>query len=136
MRSEPLLILILILISLLISGAPPNTCRITGTPSVSEVPSVGAKRFWLLLALFQKWPAVKAEPTVAVTQITDMYLVWSNILVVCQPATGASSLATGPAPYPGWCRYQGPDGAESVTWWIDWHTAIGGKPPPTFGSRP
>ena len=30
-------------------GGPPNTCRITGTPSVSEVPSVGARAFCLLL---------------------------------------------------------------------------------------
>ncbi|VVO33432.1 hypothetical protein PS720_05183 [Pseudomonas fluorescens] len=30
-------------------GGPPNTCRITGTPSVSEVPSVGASAFCLLL---------------------------------------------------------------------------------------
>ena len=35
-------------------GGPPNQCRITGTPSLGEVPSGGAKRFWLLLALFQK----------------------------------------------------------------------------------
>jgi hypothetical protein len=28
---------------------PPNPCRITGTPSVSEVPSVGARAFCLLL---------------------------------------------------------------------------------------
>jgi hypothetical protein len=31
-----------------------EVCRSEGTPSVSEVPSGGAKRFWLLLALFQK----------------------------------------------------------------------------------
>ena len=30
-------------------GGPPNHCRITGTPSVSEVPSVGARAFCLLL---------------------------------------------------------------------------------------
>jgi len=30
-------------------GGPPNSCRITGTPSVSEVPSVGARAFCLLL---------------------------------------------------------------------------------------
>ena len=30
-------------------GGPPNPCRITGTPSVSEVPSVGARAFCLLL---------------------------------------------------------------------------------------
>ncbi|OXS19233.1 hypothetical protein CGU36_26490 [Pseudomonas fluorescens] len=35
-------------------GGSPNQCRITGTPSLGEVPSGGAKRFWLLLALFQK----------------------------------------------------------------------------------
>ncbi len=32
-------------------GGPPNHCRITGTPSVSEVPSVGARAFCLLLGL-------------------------------------------------------------------------------------
>jgi len=30
-------------------GGPPNHCRITGTPSLSEVPSVGARAFCLLL---------------------------------------------------------------------------------------
>jgi len=30
-------------------GGPPNPWRITGTPSLSEVPSGGAKAFWLLL---------------------------------------------------------------------------------------
>jgi hypothetical protein len=30
-------------------GGPPNPCRITGIPSVSEVPSVGARAFCLLL---------------------------------------------------------------------------------------
>ena len=30
-------------------GGPPNACRITGTPSLSEVPSGGAGAFWLLL---------------------------------------------------------------------------------------
>ena len=44
MRSEPLLILIW----LLFLGGPPNHCRITGTPSLGEVPSVGARAFWLL----------------------------------------------------------------------------------------
>ncbi len=34
---------------LLISGGPPNPCRITGTPSLSEVPSGGARAFCLLL---------------------------------------------------------------------------------------
>ncbi len=29
-------------------GGPPNTCRITGTPSLGEVPSVGARALWLL----------------------------------------------------------------------------------------
>ncbi len=29
-------------------GGPPNTCRITGTPSLGEVPSVGARAFCLL----------------------------------------------------------------------------------------
>jgi len=35
-------------------GGPPNHCRITGTPSLGEVPSVGARAFWLLLGSFQK----------------------------------------------------------------------------------
>ncbi|VCU63473.1 hypothetical protein [Pseudomonas synxantha] len=30
-------------------GGPPNPCRITGTPSLSEVPSGGARAFYLLL---------------------------------------------------------------------------------------
>ena len=30
-------------------GGPPNPCRITGTPSLGEVPSVGARAFCLLL---------------------------------------------------------------------------------------
>ncbi len=30
-------------------GGPPNPCRITGTPSLGEVPSGGARAFWLLL---------------------------------------------------------------------------------------
>ncbi|VCU63262.1 hypothetical protein [Pseudomonas synxantha] len=30
-------------------GGPPNPWRITGTPSLSEVPSGGARAFWLLL---------------------------------------------------------------------------------------
>ncbi|KIR19742.1 hypothetical protein PFLU3_48370 [Pseudomonas fluorescens] len=30
-------------------GAPPNPWRITGTPSLGEVPSGGARAFWLLL---------------------------------------------------------------------------------------
>ncbi len=30
-------------------GGPPNSCRITGTPSLGEVPSVGARAFCLLL---------------------------------------------------------------------------------------
>ncbi len=30
-------------------GGPPNHCRITGTPSLGEVPSVGARAFCLLL---------------------------------------------------------------------------------------
>jgi len=34
---------------LLMLGGPPNHCRITGTPSLSEVPSVGARAFCLLL---------------------------------------------------------------------------------------
>ena len=29
-------------------GGPPNHCRITGTPSLGEVPSVGARALWLL----------------------------------------------------------------------------------------
>jgi hypothetical protein len=29
-------------------GGPPNPCRITGTPSLGEVPSGGARAFWLL----------------------------------------------------------------------------------------
>ena len=29
-------------------GGAPNPCRITGTPSLGEVPSVGARAFWLL----------------------------------------------------------------------------------------
>ncbi len=29
-------------------GGPQNTCRITGTPSLGEVPSVGARALWLL----------------------------------------------------------------------------------------
>ncbi|TWR53711.1 hypothetical protein FIV41_24060 [Pseudomonas marginalis] len=32
-------------------GGPPNHCRITGTPSLGEVPSGGAKAFCLLLGL-------------------------------------------------------------------------------------
>ncbi|VVO41784.1 hypothetical protein PS720_05906 [Pseudomonas fluorescens] len=36
---------------------------------------------------------------------------WSAV----RPPAGASSLATGPAPYPEWCRYRCLDGAESVT---------------------
>ncbi len=31
-------------------GGPPNHWRITGTPSLGEVPSGGARAFWLLLA--------------------------------------------------------------------------------------
>ncbi len=31
-------------------GGPPNHCRITGTPSLGEVPSVGARALWLLWA--------------------------------------------------------------------------------------
>ena len=39
---------------LILMLGPPNHCRITGTPSLGEVPSVGAKAFWLLLGSFQK----------------------------------------------------------------------------------
>ncbi|VCU67140.1 hypothetical protein [Pseudomonas synxantha] len=36
-------------------GAPPNPWRITGTPSPGEVPSGGARAFWVTFgALFQK----------------------------------------------------------------------------------
>jgi len=51
MRSESLL--------LLIFGAPSNTLaerRLEGTPSLGEVPSVGAKAFWLLLGLSKSDP--------------------------------------------------------------------------------
>ncbi|VCU63408.1 hypothetical protein [Pseudomonas synxantha] len=76
MRSEPLLILLLILGAPLNhagrnstgiwgvnrqgcrfsrpapwmarGGGPPNPCRITGTPSLGEVPSGGARALWLL----------------------------------------------------------------------------------------
>ncbi|WP_207161300.1 hypothetical protein, partial [Pseudomonas fluorescens] len=37
-------------------GGPPNHCRITGMPSLSEAPSVGAKTFWLLLCLYKSDP--------------------------------------------------------------------------------
>jgi hypothetical protein len=37
-------------------GGPPNHCRITGTPSLGEVPSVGAGAFCLLLR------SIKSEP--------------------------------------------------------------------------
>jgi hypothetical protein len=46
--------LLLIWLLILILGGPPNHCRITGTPSLGEVPSVGAKAIWLLLGSFQK----------------------------------------------------------------------------------
>ncbi|MDP9782603.1 hypothetical protein J2W59_002424 [Pseudomonas fluorescens] len=36
------------------AGMPTPQCLCSGTPSLGEVPSGGAKRFWLLLALFQK----------------------------------------------------------------------------------
>ena len=42
------LALALFLILILILGAPPNPCRITGTPSLGEVPSVGARALCLL----------------------------------------------------------------------------------------
>ena len=32
-------------------GGPTEQCRSEGTPSLGEVPSGGAERFWLLLAL-------------------------------------------------------------------------------------
>ncbi|VCU63827.1 hypothetical protein [Pseudomonas synxantha] len=35
-------------------GGPPNPWRITGTPSLGEVPSGGARAFGLLLRFFQK----------------------------------------------------------------------------------
>ncbi|SFI26586.1 hypothetical protein SAMN03159342_02897 [Pseudomonas sp. NFPP04] len=41
--------LLLIWLLILILGGPPNHCRITGTPSLSEVPSVRARAFCLLL---------------------------------------------------------------------------------------
>ena len=44
------------LLLILILGGPPNHCRITGTPSLSEVPSVGARAFCLLLR------SIKSEP--------------------------------------------------------------------------
>ncbi|MBR7212368.1 hypothetical protein E1K68_06165, partial [Pseudomonas sp. B2021] len=76
---------------LLISSAPSNHAgrnstgiwgvnrqgcrRITGTPSLSEVPSGGARAFCLLLLFFSKVSRRQAEPQVAVTAAMDMYTI-------------------------------------------------------------
>jgi len=133
-------------------GGPPNSCRITGTPSVSEVPSVGARAFCLLLrsskvsrcksgthssrylnngyvpCLIQhpgRLPGRQREqaPSPQVRRHTrngvdtDAPLSGASPLPhlnrgltvrwrsSARPPTGASSLATGPTPYPELCRY-------------------------------
>ena len=43
-------------------GGPPNHWRITGTPSLSEVPSGGARTFWLLLGPSKSDPLSERNP--------------------------------------------------------------------------
>ena len=43
-------------------GGPPNHWRITGTPSQSEVPSGGARTFWLLLGPSKSDPLSERNP--------------------------------------------------------------------------
>ncbi len=102
MRSEPLLILI--------SGGPPNQCRITGTPSLSEVPSGGARALWLLWG-FSKVTRRKGG-TLSRRYRSNGYVLIalrqsgappsrraSGIVAGFRAVTGASSLATGLWPH-------------------------------------
>ncbi len=72
-------------------GGPPNQCRITGTPSLGEVPSGGARAFCSLLR-FSKVSRCKSG-TYSGRYLNNGYVprTKTNILG-CQAATGASSL--------------------------------------------
>ncbi|SDU08208.1 hypothetical protein SAMN05216475_0905 [Pseudomonas synxantha] len=73
-------------------GGPPNQCRITGTPSLGEVPSGGARAF-CLLCRFCKVSRRKGG-TYSGRCPNNGYVpkTKTNILLGCQAATGASSL--------------------------------------------
>ncbi len=71
-------------------GGPPNPWRITGTPSLGEVPSGGARTFWLLLGPSKSDPLSERNPRWPLPQ---QWICTQSNCVDCQAA-----FASKPAP--------------------------------------
>ncbi len=121
-------------------GGPPNQCRITGTPSLSEVPSGGARAFCLLLR-FSK-VSRRQGGTLRGRYRSNGYVHNPTVSPV-RPPSRASQL-------PHWIagcqvdrrrlggRHRRQASSHIGLWgarWIGvgWEAAIAGKPAPTFG---
>ncbi|SDK73163.1 hypothetical protein SAMN04490190_1313 [Pseudomonas libanensis] len=103
-------------------GGPPNPCRITGTPSLGEVPSGGARAFWLLLR-FSKVTRCKSGTN------SGRYRSNGYVHGLIQHPGRLSGRHRGQAPSHIWTET-----TRQIL--VGCQAAIGGKPPPTFGPRP
>ncbi|SDU39272.1 hypothetical protein SAMN05216475_2892 [Pseudomonas synxantha] len=102
-------------------GGPPNPCRITGTPSLSEVPSGGARAFGYF-ALFKVTRCKSGT-------LSGRYRSNGYVLALIRHAGRLSGRHRGQAPSHTW--------AETISQiLVGCQAAIGGKPPPTLGPRP
>ena len=99
-------------------GGPPNHCRITGTPSLSEVPSGGARAFCLLLR-FSK-VSRRQGGTLSGRYRRNRYILGITVLTVRPPSRAS------PLPQLG-------RGASGIG--VGCQAVFAGKPAPTIRSR-
>ena len=75
-------------------GGPTEQCRSEGTPSLGEVPSGGAQRFWLLFWRLKKVTRCKSG-TLSGRYRSNGYVLDQQIQATCQAAFASKPAPTG-----------------------------------------